>query len=209
MRSKKVWRWPANSGVDQFRVATPFDVSWDDPEMKPAAVEPVTYDLQSDPVKSLAANWNPFGAEPAPPAIEREFASSWADRLTSLPDDIDRDNSHSRHVCHWLYKNMVMDATGRIIPCCAAPQPHSDLVFAHFTADAPESFNSAKYRVARQSFIEKPVAAAVEPQPHCVNCDWFSDQQAAQIDSAQVQNYLNSVGKDLFDKASLSFLSKW
>ena len=196
-------------GIDQFRVATPFDVSWDDPEMKPAAIEPASYDLQPDPVRSLVANWNPFDAELAAPAIEREFSSSWVEQLVGMPDDIHRDNSHSEHVCHWLYKNMVMDATGRIIPCCAAPQPNSDLVFANFTADAPESFNSAKYRIARQSFIAKPVAATLEPPPHCVNCDWFSDQQAAQIDSAQVQNYLNSVGKNFFDKASLSFLSKW
>lgn len=196
-------------GVDQFRVATPFDVSWDDPNIKPAAIDPVTYNLQPNPEQSLAANWNPFGAHLAAPAIEREFANTWTHQLASMPDDIHRDNSSSQHLCHWLYKNMVMDANGRIIPCCAAPQPKADLVFANFTADAPESFNSAKYRIARQSFIEKPAAATLEPQPHCVNCDWYSDQQAAQIDSAQVRNYLNSVGKNLFDPASLLFLSQW
>ena len=202
-------------GVDQFRLATPFDVSWDDPDMKPAAIDPVTYELQPNGEQSLAANWNPFDAVDAAPAIEREFASTWVEQLAAQPEDIYRDNSQSPNVCHWLYKNMVMDATGRIIPCCAAPQPKADLVFGIYDSHAPDAFNSEKYRLARLSFADKTAYAdeqagsGLERAPHCVTCDWFSDQQAAQIDTVQVQNYLRSAGAALFDSESLNFLSKW
>jgi hypothetical protein len=47
------------------------------------------------------------------------------EQLAAQPEDIHRDNTQSKHVCNWLYKNMVMHATGRIIPCCAAVCPPS------------------------------------------------------------------------------------
>lgn len=192
-------------GVDQFRVAEPFDVSWDDPEVRPAAVAAATYDLTRNPEQTLADNWNPFGAASAAPAIEREFARSWTAQLTP---QFEADSPRSEHVCHWLYKNMVMDATGRIIPCCAAPQPAADLVFAQFNgAESEDSFNSEKYRIARISFADKSAAAASIHKPHCVDCDWFSDQQAAQIDSAQVRNYLRASGA--FRTEAPRFLSEW
>lgn len=203
-------------GVDQFIVATPFDVSWDDPEIKPADVPPVTYSFRSDYEETMAANWNPFQAEAAAAeAIEQEFETTWIDRLLRAGEDVHRDNSQSQHVCHWLYKNMVMDATGRIIPCCAAPQPDKDLVFAGFTADGAESFNSEKYRLSRLSFADRTAYAKERGQtlldhdPHCVHCDWYSDQQAAQIDGPQVRNYLKAAGRGLFDDRAIAFLTRW
>jgi len=203
-------------GIDQFVVATPFDVSWDDPAIRPAAVAPAAHVFVADYEQTLADNWNPFTGEDAAPAIEREFDSTWTGQLAAQPEDIHRDNSQSKHVCHWLYKNMVMDATGRIIPCCAAPQPKADLVFANFNGgDARESFNSEKYRLARLSFADKPAYAVeraangLERDPHCYSCDWYSDQEAAQIDAGQVQSYLRAAGRGMFDGASIDFLSKW
>ena len=49
----------------------------------------------------------------------------------------------------------------------------------------------------------------LDRDPHCFSCDWYSDQDAAQIDSGQVQTYLRAAGRDLFDPASVEFLSKW
>jgi MoaA/NifB/PqqE/SkfB family radical SAM enzyme len=202
-------------GVDQFTVATPFDVSWDDPAVRPADVSPVTHAFHKDTDQTLADNWNPFSGESAAPAIDREFETTWAARLAAAKPDVHRDNMHSKHVCHWLYKNMVMDATGRIIPCCAAPQPDKDLVFDHFAPEGSESFNSEKYRLARLSFADKPAYAAaraatlLDHDPHCHNCDWFSDQQAAQIDAGQVQSYLKAAGPNLFDPATIAALSTW
>jgi len=202
-------------GIDQFVVATPFDVSWDDPEVKPAGVAPATHIFRRDYEESQAENWNPFSGEAAAEAIGREFGATWMERLALQPEDIHRDNRQSKHVCHWLYKNMVMDATGRVIPCCAAPQPKADLVFANFTGGDAESFNSEKYRLARLSFADKTAyskekaMSLLDRDPHCFSCDWYSDQDAAQIDSGQVQTYLRAAGRDLFDPASVEFLSKW
>jgi MoaA/NifB/PqqE/SkfB family radical SAM enzyme len=207
-------------GIDQFVVATPFDVSWDDPAIRPAAVAPAAHVFCRDFEQTLAENWNPFSGEEAAPAIEREFETTWMEQLAGQPEDmrleIDRDHAQSKHVCHWLYKNMVMDATGRIIPCCAAPQPKADLVFANFDGgDGAESFNSEKYRLARLSFADKPAyaleraASGLERDPHCFSCDWYSDQEAAQIDAGQVQSYLRAAGRGMFDGGSIEFLSKW
>jgi MoaA/NifB/PqqE/SkfB family radical SAM enzyme len=193
-------------GVDQFRVATPFDVSWDDPDVRPANVPAVTHEFRKDSGESLAENWNPFGAERAAESIEREFAVTWASRLAAAPAEARRDHFESQHVCHWLYKNMVMDATGRVIPCCAAPKPAADLVFAQL--DGGDLFNAPKYQVARMSFVDKKAVAGSAEHPHCIECDWYGDQEAAQIDSGQVRNYLNSV-RGVFDEASVELLSSW
>jgi hypothetical protein len=80
-------------GIDQFVVATPFDVSWDDPAMRPAAVAPAAHVFVADYEQSLAENWNPFTGEDAAPAIEREFDSTWTGQLAMQPEDIHRDNS--------------------------------------------------------------------------------------------------------------------
>src|ERR1035438_2587703 len=50
-----------------------------------------------------------------------------------------------KHTCHWLYKTMVMDANGRILPCCAAPNPAGELVFSTLTHARPDDcFNSER-----------------------------------------------------------------
>ena len=46
---------------------------------------------------------------------------------------------------------MVMDGSGRILPCCAAPQPGLDLVFGD-AKSGEDVYNSEKYRLARLSF---------------------------------------------------------
>ena len=40
------------------------------------------------------------------------------------------------------YKNIVMDAAGRIMPCCGAPRPDINLVFGKIEADGGDPFNS-------------------------------------------------------------------
>jgi len=202
-------------GVDQLTVATPFDVSWDDPAIKPANVEPRTIQFGGDSESAIAANWNPFPEDLGAAAIERDFEIGWAARLPALPEEINRRRPETTHTCHWLYKNMVMDATGRVIPCCAAPRPDADLVFSNFDASGAESFNTEKHRLARLSFADKEAyrnerrANPLPAEPHCTNCDWYSDQEAAVVDRGQVESYFRAIGEPPFDGASRKVLASW
>jgi pyruvate-formate lyase-activating enzyme len=201
-------------GVDQFTVATPFDVSWDDPSVKPAHVPPAVHQFHTDSDQRIMENWNPFPGEIDAGRIETAFQIDWLDP-SALQPPRPSTGERSQHTCHYLYKNMVMDAHGRVIPCCAAPRPDADLVFSIFEAASSEPFNSEKYRVARRSFADRPAYMAERSQtnpasePHCVKCDWYSDQAAAHIDRAQIGRYLTAAGAGVFDSASSQILTSW
>ena len=192
-------------GVDQIDVVKPFDVSWDDPGIRPAAVEPASIPFHRDSGRSLVENWNPFPDELDAGAIDAAFHSGWLEQLALQPEADAGTGARSDHMCHWLYKNMVMDATGRVMPCCAAPRPDADLVFDKFDGQAADSFNTEKYRLARLSFADKAAygmaraASTLDVDPHCVNCDWYSDQQAALIDGPQIEKYFRIAGNGLVD----------
>jgi hypothetical protein len=107
---------------------------------------------------------------------------------------------------------MVMDGSGRILPCCAAPQKGMDLVFAD-AKSGEDVYNSEKYRLARLSFanpdlykIEQP-ASAPGPGPYCAKCEWNQDN--AQIDNDHLNTYFQAVGRGVFNPASLSTLTSW
>lgn len=194
-------------GVDEMAVRTPFDVSWDEPGIRPAAVMPVGIRFKRDAGRRMIDNWNPFPDQLDGAAIDAAFDSGWLEQLALQPEaDVDADSARSAHVCHWLYKNMAMDATGRVIPCCAAPRPDADLVFDTFSSGSTDSFNTEKYRLARLSFADKEAygiaraGSTLAVDPHCVKCDWYSDQQAALIDGPQIEKYFMTAGNGLVDR---------
>jgi MoaA/NifB/PqqE/SkfB family radical SAM enzyme len=199
--------------IDQLMVATPFDVSWDAPDVRPSKAEPRTVQFHSGWVDETIDNWNPFPSELQAEAIEQEFASRWSsrpvdDRDAGIPDP----EAASRHTCHYLYKNMVMDGSGRILPCCAAPQPGLDLVFAN-AKPGEDVYNSEKYRLARLSFANpelyqvEQAANAPAPGPFCEKCEWNQDK--AQIDNEHLSTYFQAVGREVFNPASLATLTSW
>ena len=103
---------------------------------------------------------------------------------------------------------MTLDAGGRIFPCCAAPRPDLDLVFASFDGEG-EPFNSQKYRLARLGFVDGPAYEAQRGvlDPHCAKCVWNKD--SVNTDAAQIRQYLKAAGGRLFNADSLSILSAW
>jgi MoaA/NifB/PqqE/SkfB family radical SAM enzyme len=125
-------------GVDQFRVVNPFDVSWDDPEIRPAAIKGSIQWLNWRSLAHRPSNWNPFPESVDGRAIMEAFESRWSELAVAGPP------RSSGHTCHWLYKNMVMDARGRIMPCGGAPRPDVNLVFGTFDGNGGDPFNSEK-----------------------------------------------------------------
>jgi len=204
----------ASLGVDQFTVETPFDVSWDYPDVRPAAdVRPMSLELLGDTECKLRENWGSRRMGIAIEVIEREFEAGWA-RSLDAQQICDEQTSVvvSGHTCSWLYKNMVMDANGRVLPCCAAPRPDSELVFATFTDARCNCFNSELYQRARMHFAAAKTApgdarAAGAGEPHCTHCEW--DQDHTEIGRDQVAQYLRSAGAGLFEADTIDLLCNW
>jgi MoaA/NifB/PqqE/SkfB family radical SAM enzyme len=198
-------------GVDQLTVARPFDVGWDDPTIHPAALRTVIHRFNTASDRGMLENWNPFPSEINAEAFEGAFEVSWLNRFQPQLQSAVRAKSR----CSYLYKNMVMDANGRVLPCCAAPQPDVDLNFSIFDEGAADPFNAEKYKLARLSFTDKAsyrierAKSLLTKDPHCLKCDWYANQATAQIDGAQIRTYLEATPRSVFDDRSKDILSSW
>lgn len=185
-------------GVNYFRVVNPFDVSWDDPEIRPAPVKARVRRLDWAAVSNPPENWNPF-----PDALDAAAISAAFNRPLE-PGAAAAAPAASDHTCHWLYKNMVMDATGRILPCCGAPRVDTRLVFGTLEGDR-EPYNSERYLRAR-SFFAGDTQDSGE-RLYCADCDW--DQTAVNIGGPEIRRYFRSASPLYFDRRSLRLLSAW
>jgi MoaA/NifB/PqqE/SkfB family radical SAM enzyme len=183
-------------GVNQFRIVNPFEVGWDDPKIRPASIKGGVQRLDWWSIASEADNWNPFPKSLASDAITGAFDSTWKACNDSPPT--------SGHTCHWLYKNMVMDGTGRILPCCGGPRQEANLVFDKFNGG--DVFNSEKYRQARAWFSDHKVGST-DDAPHCTNCEW--DQTTVNIGEHEIRQYFRAVDVAFFDRKSIRLLSSW
>jgi hypothetical protein len=198
-------------GLDQFSVATPFDVSWDDPAIQPAGIPAMTMELDPGSEDKLSENVEPCRAELAADAIAREFDDPWTDQLARLRRRPGEPILPAPHTCHWLYKNITMDANGRIFPCCGVPGPGLDLVFSNFDTGAEhDCFNSEQYQAARLFFADPAAYQALgshKKTPHCTNCEF--DQLKTDIGPDEVGNYLRAIGRRFLDSATIKTLSAW
>jgi hypothetical protein len=185
-------------GVNNFRIAIPFDVTWDDPEIRPKAVKNRVETLDWLVAARRPSNWNPFPGSVDGDAIMRAFEEPWAGRdCTDSP-------SGAGPTCHWLYKNIAMDAGGRIMPCCGAPRPDVNLVFGSFDGRGSDPFNAEKYRQARTWF-----GGGVTPSPeapHCTRCHW--DHERVNIGGPEIRCYFRAADRTFFDWRSLRLLSR-
>ncbi len=183
-------------GVDQFRVVNPFDVTWDDPAIRPAPVRGRVRRLNWSAAQNPPENFNPFPEDLDAAAIGHAFNDPWPGRAAV------EGNASQGHTCHWLYKSLSMDAAGRIMPCCGSPRPDADLVFAQFDGAGEDVFNSPKYREARAHF-----AGANTTSTYCAQCEW--DQSDVTIGQAEIRRYFRAAGPTFFDRRSLRILSGW
>ena len=188
--------------LDQFVVEIPFDVSWDQPDIHPANIQPFHVDLTPGAGEILEQNWSPRSA-PAAEIIAREFARDFA---AASPAE---SPSPAPHTCRWLYKSLTLDANGRILPCCGAPKPGADVVFG--SLGPTDLFNSAHYQQARRSFANPPVyesaKASGAPAPYCANCEW--DQDRTEFGPGETAQYLRTASRGALDSAAVAICSDW
>lgn len=184
-------------GADQFRVVEPFDVTWDDPEIRVAEVKGRVQRLDWLSAVRRESNWNPFPGEVAREAIHRAYQDPFA-----LPSDTE-DPPESGHACHWLYQNMVMDARGRILPCCGAPAKGTGLVFGSLEDGDSGPYNSPAYQQARRSFRDDRSPA--DSGSYCARCEW--DQETVNIGSYEIRHFFREVDAGYFDRRSLQVVA--
>lgn len=194
-------RLARKAGVNYFRVVKPFDVGWDDPEIRVAeTVDGYVRRLDWTSTSNPPENWNPFPETLAASAFDAAYQTAIEERVPALP------GSSQGHTCHWLYKNLVMDATGRVLPCCGAPGKDDALIFGRMDGTASEDpFRSEKYRSARTLFATggEPRSAAIA----CSQCSW--DQTKVSIGPDEIRRYFRSADPVFFDRRSLGLLASW
>ncbi len=203
-------------GVDEFTVTRPFDVTWDDPQLRAADIERETFQFNPNTERDLGENWGAFSHDLIAEAIEKEFEATGA--ATGTPGNYRNPPAGDNVVtCHWLYKNVTMDAHGRIFPCAGAPKQGFSFIFSELNPDQEmdEPFNSPKHQRARSFFANRTSSASVDAspnhgdEPYCMTCDWFEDQKKTDIDNPQVAQYLRGNWPDLFSRTSSEVLSSW
>jgi hypothetical protein len=194
-------------GVNHFATLTPFDVSWDDPGIRCVAVPPVVVEIDPDNEEAMSGNLTcPEGGLDSG-AIERAFESGWREGAVHA-DPPGRPPVASPITCHWLYKSMSMDATGRVFPCCGAPSAERNLVFAQFDADSsPEPFNSPTYQRARSWFANPGEPSSGEHAHHCVKCEW--QKTTPNTAAPEICDLLKAAAGDFFGPATLRLVSRW
>jgi MoaA/NifB/PqqE/SkfB family radical SAM enzyme len=191
-------------GVDTFNAAPAWDISWDDPDIRPATIEPMTMEFGADNGGEIKRNWNPFPDKIDAAAFEEAFEQRWTDKYSG-----EAAGSGAGPTCEWLYKNITLDSGGRIFPCCCSPTSKQDLTFGQFEpGDTAHAFNSAKHKSSRLFFAD-PEAYRAQPserEPYCVKCDWDKQAYPKPI---QIRHYFEGTAPEAFDPSSLKMLSEW
>jgi MoaA/NifB/PqqE/SkfB family radical SAM enzyme len=203
-------------GIDQFKVTRAFDVTWDDPQIQAADVKQETLQFNPNAEMDMGENWSTSPDDLAAEDIEKEFEATWAAGGVGEYGKIPRDVAKSA-TCHWLYKNVTMDAHGRVFPCAGAPKQGASFIFSELNP-APatdEPFNSRKHQRARSFFANRTSFGANDApserndEPYCVHCDWFEDQGKTDIDNAQTEQYLRGSWPGLFSRTAREILCDW
>jgi hypothetical protein len=160
----------------------------------------------------MSGNWNPFPEDLYTAAFDHEFEAPWsgasAEHLRADPPS----NVPATPGCHWLYKNIVLDANGRVLPCCCSPAPDKELVFSQFDdVDAGDSFNSERHQFARSFFAGRHSVNEITlsaPEPFCVQCNWESKTRP-DINGQHIRQYFWAASPGLMSNKTLELLSSW
>ena len=159
-------------GVDQIIIATPFDVSIDDPTVRVAtSSREGCYNVLAPADRGLCPH--PSERLVKYEETERLFDDQWLRRGGEALDD----RPHSaRGTCVWLYYNITVDATGRVMPCCISPAGGQHLVYGNLADDDGDRFNADGFLLSRLAFADRARFESVQAErsekaaPYCASC---------------------------------------
>jgi MoaA/NifB/PqqE/SkfB family radical SAM enzyme len=187
------------SGVDMLMFAEPYDVSHVDPTIsKPA--EFLSRNIVFHPLGKRARQSLAAAAEDLDDHIDEVWDHGWA----SLYQGEEPDQSHAK-TCQWLYANVAMDATGRIMPCCYDPVKDPTTIFGHINA-GESVFNSREFTATRTYFSDR--AKASSPGTACPKCPY--QRSSPHINARQAGLYLCMADSGgVLDSDSVNLLATW
>jgi len=178
-------------GYDTFNVATPYDVSGDDPSIRvsvhPQAGANVVFRPETKPTV-----WKQ-NLEPITQEIEGAFHESLLGRYAKLGSQIEA--KPAQGYCDWLHLGIVSDALGRIHPCCLPDyKSQGSFVFGTLQTDGNDLFNSEKYQQARLLFADEKAyhANKLQDRYQTSKCERCTSRPLPQIGLGAVFAYLRS-----------------
>lgn len=200
-------------GVDEIRFAKSYEIRWK-PELN------LVQNIQEE---QIALNNNHTGKFSS--NIQKEisnlftakFSESWLNKISGLNKNLFR--SRKGITCKWLYTSLVMDATGRYLPCCYAPRK-SDSGFTYvFGSDSEVSpFNTPSYHFSRNHFvwpteISNPESVAPclpvgQAATYCVSCP--SNSTSPLVNEKNLRGQLMSLDLNkILTGDSLNIITDW
>lgn len=183
-------------GVDLFFATTPIDVSAEEPGIAVAVYKGRNRFVVFRPYEPSFCDADPT---PMAAAVERRFGESVVERFHQLarpfaPEEAapERDDH-----CDWLYLGTIMEAAGRLVPCCMGDNKGAGrFVIGHVEQDRANLLNSPGYREAR-TFVNNPARHAVvtadRPPSEVVRCKTCRGRPYPQIGLDAVQGYVGDM----------------
>jgi len=168
----RVFELAREIGVDQVIIGDPFDVSNDDPDIALTECDRRgRFDLV-DPAQLARSGDSIAAGLTHHDEVERSFDEGWSSRLADETlDEPDRPNADS---CNWLYMNVTVDGSERVMPCCIAPAAKKNLVYGQLAEGRTNWLGSEVFEASRQA-LSDPEAFAKRPTlqmgtPYCSTC---------------------------------------
>lgn len=169
-------RMAKDIGLDSIRIQTPFGVSWDAPDVK-KAISPLVgqhrfpSNRPKDPPKPDLCS-TVAALEPYAELIDEIFKDGWENRMARF-GVVDEPSRAGGSTCEWLYQNITIDASARLMPCCVAPGTNMHVVYGSLNDD-DDGINTEGARLSRLAFADRD-AYKTEIQgksirPYCARC---------------------------------------
>lgn len=199
-------------GVNEVRFTRPYDIIWA-PDLHPAKQvkeETHTVTKPGGGDKHIKTEINP--------SFSNLFAKKWVDKITGIDDQLF--NRRSGTTCQWLYTSIVMDASGRYLPCCYVPRKNSGFsyIFAKKNGEGANPFNSEYYRFSRKHFVWltelrnqsgiAPILGEGKSAPYCVACP--NKKGIPLVNEFHLHRYLKKLDTcHIFKDETLSMITSW
>ncbi len=199
-------------GVDQISITTPFAVDWDDPGVRVARSEREGIHIlrPGATFKGPLDDWRQVDLPAA--MIEAQFELPWAERLAER--SVEEPSRGGVSTCPWLYQSLTIDARGRVLPCCMAPEKELHRVYGSVPGDGPLLFNEPDYRMSRLAFADRREFDAVGGElsskdvPFCAICT-ANPELTYTLDRDVGRDLALLDAQGLISQGSLDDLTRW
>ncbi len=186
-------------GVDLFLVGSPFSVQWDDPSIKEIKSEEAGwYSLTSYDYEYFINHLNQ-AFDNTDNQFNKVALCKFEERLSNYLNN--PDEKKCKPYCKWQYTTIVLDACGRILPCCTMPKMNSeehDIMGTLNVDNTGSEWNFPKYKLLRGDDYY---------MNQCINC---AGRNTVIFDTKQVYSELKRIkAYSMMSEKTLIRLTQW